>query len=65
MQLAIPYYRPYKRPLNYPKYKKTSNPYAHVQIFKATIKVNNETMDEKISNLFNFTLMHHISVTIT
>jgi hypothetical protein len=22
-------------------------------------------MDEKISNLFNFTLMHHISVTIT
>jgi hypothetical protein len=29
---------------------------AHVQIFKAAIKVNYETVDEEITNMFNFTL---------
>jgi hypothetical protein len=35
---------------------KDSNHNAHVQVFKANIKVNNETIDEEIINLFNFTL---------
>jgi hypothetical protein len=61
VQLVIPYYRPYKTPLNYLKYKKNYDPNAHVQIFKATIKVNGETMDEEITNLFNFTLKANAS----
>jgi hypothetical protein len=46
MQCVVPYFRPYRRPLNYSEYKKKSYPDSHVQIFKAIIK----------TNLFNFTL---------
>jgi len=35
---------------------KDFNPNAHVQVFKANIKANNETVDEEIINLSNFTL---------
>jgi len=54
MQLIIPYSKPFRRPLNYPKYNKDSNLDAHVQVFKATIKSNGENIDEEIANLFNF-----------
>ncbi len=43
-------------PLNYPEYVKDSDLDAHVRVFKATIRVNNEIYDAKIVNLFNFTL---------
>ncbi len=56
VQPIIPYHRPFMRPLNYPKYKKDYDPNVHVQVFKATIKVDDETIDEEITNLFNFTL---------
>ncbi len=56
VQPIIPYSRPFRRPLNYPKYKKNSKLDVHVQVFKADIKANNETVDEKITNLFNCTL---------
>jgi hypothetical protein len=54
--LDPPYYKPFKRPLNYFEYKKDSDPNIHVQVFKVIIKVNDETIDEEIINLFNFTL---------
>lgn len=38
----VPYFKPYKRPFNYPKYKKYFNPNVHVRIFKATIRINRE-----------------------
>ncbi len=44
------------RPINYLKYKKDFDLDAHVQVFKAAIKTNGETIDEKMANLFNFTL---------
>jgi len=56
VQPIILYSRPFRRSLNYPTYKKDSNMDAHVQIFKAAIKVNYETVDEEITNMFNFTL---------
>jgi hypothetical protein len=34
---------------------------AHVWVFKATIKVNGEMMDEEIANLFNYTLKNNAS----
>jgi hypothetical protein len=37
-----------KRPLNYLEYKKDYDLDAHVQVFKAIIKINNETVDEEI-----------------
>jgi hypothetical protein len=37
-------------------YKKDFNLDVHVRIFKVAIKANNETIDEKITNMFNFTL---------
>ncbi len=55
MQLVVPYSKPYRKPFNYPKYKKDFNLYAHVQVFKATIKANYKMIDEEIANLFNFT----------
>ncbi len=61
MQPIVPYSRLFKRPLNYPEYKKNSNPDVHVQVFKAVIKVNGETIDEKRTNLFNFTLRNNAS----
>jgi hypothetical protein len=57
MQPVVPYFKPYKKPLNYPKYKKDSYLDAHVWVFKAIIKANGETIDEEITNLFNFTLI--------
>jgi hypothetical protein len=52
----LPPNRPYRQPLNYPKYVKDSNPNAHVRIFQTVIKTNSETNDARIFNLFNFTL---------
>jgi hypothetical protein len=51
----LPPNRPYHQPLNYPKYVKDFNPNAHVKVFKAAIKANNETNDAKNINLFSFT----------
>jgi hypothetical protein len=39
----LPPNKPYRCPLNYPKYVKNSDPYAHVKVLKATIKANGET----------------------
>jgi hypothetical protein len=51
MQPVIPYFRPFNRPLSYPKYKKDFNPNVrHVQIFKVIIKANSEMIDEEITN---------------
>jgi hypothetical protein len=44
----LPPNRPYHRPLNYPKYVKDSNPDAHVKVFKAAIRANGETKDERL-----------------
>jgi hypothetical protein len=35
---------------------KDSNLDAHVKVFKVDIRANGETKDEKIANLFSFTL---------
>jgi len=56
VQLVIPYFRPFRRPLNYPKYKKNSDMDVHVWVFKVVIKTNSAIIDEEITNLFNFTL---------
>ncbi len=56
MQPIIPYSKPFKKPLNYLEYKKGYFLDVHVQVFKATIKANNEMLYEKIINLFNFML---------
>jgi hypothetical protein len=56
MQPVVPYFRPYKKPLNYHKYKKDYDLDGHVRVFKVFIKVNGEMVDEEIANLFNFTL---------
>jgi hypothetical protein len=42
--------------LKYLEYKKNNNLDVDVWVFKATIKVNGETIDEEITNLFNFML---------
>ncbi len=57
----IPYLRPYRRPLNYPWKLKKLDLDVHVWIFEVDIKANNETIDEKITNLFNFTLKDNAS----
>jgi hypothetical protein len=51
----LPPTKPYRQPFNYVEYVKDSNLDAHVRIFKAGIKINNETNDGKFINLFNFT----------
>jgi hypothetical protein len=56
IQLVVPYTRLFKKPHNYLEYKKDSDSYVHVQVFKVTIKVNGETIDDEVTNLFNFTL---------
>ncbi len=56
VQHVVPYYRPSKRPLNYLKYKKDFDSNVCVQVFKAVMKVNGETMNEEITNLFTFML---------
>jgi hypothetical protein len=44
----LPPNRPYRQPLNYPKYVKDSDLDIHVKIFKVTIRTNSETNDAKI-----------------
>jgi len=61
VQPIIPYHRPFMRPLNYHEYKKDYDPNVHVQVFKATIKTNNEMVDEETTNMFNFTLRNNTS----
>ncbi len=51
---------PYKK-LQYPTYVKNTDPYAHIRIFKKTIKTNGETMEANIINLFGFTFKDNIS----
>jgi len=51
----LPLNRPYRWPLNYPKYVKDFDPDAHVKVFKVGIRANSETNDAKIVNLFSFT----------
>jgi hypothetical protein len=40
VQPIVPYSRPFRRPLNYPKYKKDYDPDVHVWVFKVAIKAN-------------------------
>jgi hypothetical protein len=56
MQPVVPYFKPFRRPLDYHEYKKYLNLDAHVRVFKVTITTNDEMIDEEIVNLFNFTL---------
>jgi hypothetical protein len=52
----------YRRPFNYPKYKKDFNSDARVRVLKTTIKVNGDLMvNEEITNLLNFTLKDNAS----
>ncbi len=51
----LPPNRPYCRPLNYHEYVKDFDLDVHVKVFKVAIRVNSETNDAKIVNLFNFT----------
>jgi hypothetical protein len=46
---------PYRK-LQYPTYMKDIDPYAHIRVFKKIIKVNGETMETDIINMFGFTL---------
>jgi hypothetical protein len=48
--------RPYCRPLNYLKYAKDVDPNVHVRVFKVVIRINGETSDVEIVNLFSFIL---------
>jgi hypothetical protein len=57
----LPPNKPYRRPLNYLEYVKNSNPNAHVEVFKTTIKANGETKDVKIVSMFSFTLKDTMS----
>jgi hypothetical protein len=61
MQHVLVYFRPFKRPLNYLKYKKNFDPDAHVWVFKTIIKFNSERINEQIINLFNFTFRNNAS----
>jgi hypothetical protein len=46
--------------LQYPTYVKDINPDAHIKVLKKTIKVNGETMEVNIANLFGFILRDNI-----
>lgn len=61
MQPIIPYFRPFKRPLNYLEYKQNFDLDVHVQVFKIVIKVHGEMIDEEITNMFNFTSRNNTS----
>ncbi len=61
VQLEISYFRPYMKPLKYHEYKKDSNMDVHIKIFKVTIKTNGETINEEITNMFNFKLKDNAS----
>jgi hypothetical protein len=52
----LPYYK-----LQYPTYVKDTNLDAHIKVFKKAIKVNGETMEANIIDLFGFTLKDNIS----
>jgi hypothetical protein len=57
----LPPNKPYRQPLNCPKYVRDFDTNAHVRVFKVVIKENGETNDEKIVNLFSFTLKDTMS----
>jgi hypothetical protein len=61
VQPIVPCFIPFKRPLNYLEYKKDFDLGVHVQVFKVTIRVNGETVDEEITNMLNFTLKDNAS----
>jgi hypothetical protein len=46
--------------LQYPSYVKNIDPNAHIRIFKKTIKINGEIIEDDIINLFSFTLRDSI-----
>jgi hypothetical protein len=50
---------PYKK-LQYLTYVKDTNLDAHIRVFKKAIKINGETMEANIINLFGFTLKDNI-----
>jgi hypothetical protein len=51
---------PYQK-LQYPTYVKDIDHDAHIRVFKKTIKINGETMEANIMNLFGFILRDNIS----
>jgi hypothetical protein len=57
----LPPNRPYRWPFNYLEYVKDFYLDAHVKVFKAAIRANNQTSDAKIINLFNFTFTNSVS----
>jgi hypothetical protein len=50
---------PYRK-LQYPTYVRDTDPNAHIRVFKKAIKINGETMEANIINLFGFTLKDNI-----
>jgi hypothetical protein len=50
---------PYQK-FQYPTYMKVTNLDGHIIVFKKIIKVNGETMEANIINLFGFTLQDNI-----
>jgi hypothetical protein len=50
---------PYRK-LQYPTYVKYIDPSVHIKVFKKAIKVNGETMEADIINLFGFTFKDNI-----
>jgi hypothetical protein len=52
----LPPNKPYRQPLNYLEYVKDFDLNAHVKVYKATIKANDETKDAKFVNMSSFTL---------
>jgi hypothetical protein len=51
----LPYWK-----LQYPTYVKDIDPNVHIKIIKKVIKVNGETVEVDILNLFGFTLWNNI-----
>jgi len=49
-----------KLPYKKLQYVKNTDPNAHIRVFKKAIKVNGETMEADIIDLFGFTLMDSI-----
>jgi hypothetical protein len=49
------------RPLKYHEYKKDSDMDVHVKVFKVTIEINSEMINEEITNMFNFKLKDNAS----
>jgi len=50
---------PYRK-LQYPTYVKYIDPSVHIKVFKKAVKVNGETMEADIINLFGFTFKDNI-----